>query len=92
MVEVVSADGGLNRIRLAFIGEFARMNADNDEFFVVFVLQGFQFGQEVKAVDTAISPEIVEDDLPLQSRNGQRLPDVKPDGVVGEFRSVNTPF
>jgi len=52
---------------LTYIHEFARRNSDNDGFFVVFMLPGFQFGQDRKAVDTAISPEFEEDDLPLQS-------------------------
>ena len=76
VVHLVPLDGGGERVRVGLVHELRRVHADDHQHVAVLLLQLAQLVQDVQAVDAAERPEVEDDDLAAQVRQGQRRPPV----------------
>ncbi len=78
MCDVLAQDGLPNVGRLALIGELWRVNTNDNDLCRIPLLNRPQRGQNVQAVDSAIRPEIEDDQATAQVSERHRSTDVKP--------------
>ena len=89
MAHAVTQDGFADVGRPGFVGEFMAVDTDHDDRLPLEVfLDPLQAGQEVQAVDAAVSPEIENDDAALEVVLKTQWPvGVPPGQTLGELRS-----
>ncbi len=68
MLDLVTQNDAANVLGLLFIREFCRMHADDYQLVWVLALEPLQIGDDVHAVDAAVSPEVEQHDFALQRR------------------------
>jgi hypothetical protein len=72
--------------------ELGGVDADDHQRVGVLALQSLQVGQDVHAVDAAVSPEIEQHDLAAQFAQAERAVGVEPLQAFGEVGSVDCAF
>jgi hypothetical protein len=78
MDDAIAGDRRREIGRRALGGEFRRVDSDDDDLLGKGLLDPPQGGQDVHAVDAAEGPEIEDDELAAQRRQGERRVDVEP--------------
>jgi hypothetical protein len=84
-----------DRLRVLLGLELGRVDADHDQLVGPLFFEPGQVGHDVDAVDAAVSPEVEEDDLPLEVLERERLAGIEPrqpglelGGLVAVLRQV----
>ena len=79
MAHLVAVDGGRERDRVGLVDELGRVHPDDDDLVAVRLLELAQLVEDVQAVDAAEGPEVEDDDLAAQVREGDvDAPGVEP--------------
>ena len=63
MLDLVAQDDAPDVFRLLFVLKLCGVNADHDQFIRVFRFELLQIGNDVDAVDAAVSPEVEQNDF-----------------------------
>ena len=85
VVDLIAADGGLDRRGLALVQELRRVDTHRDQEVGEFLLHRPQLVQDVQAVDATAGPEVEQDDASAQLGEGDSAATgVEPD-IADEF-------
>ncbi|MCG3159745.1 MAG: hypothetical protein JMDDDDMK_00762 [Acidobacteria bacterium] len=89
MLDLVAQDRLPNLLRALFVEELRRMHADDHKLIRIFRFELLQVGDDVHAVDAAVSPEIEQHDFSAQIAQADRLFSVEPFGSRREIGRVD---
>ena len=87
--DLVAAYGPVQVLVLLFVGKLGRVHSNHDQRLGKLFFQRLQLREDVMAVNSAVGPEINEDDLPSQLPQGQRPIRVEPGPSFRKFRGVH---
>ena len=85
MADFVAQDGLADAFGVLLVFELGRVDADDDQFVGILLLQLGQVGQNVHAVDAAQRPEIEQDDLAAEVLQTERAGRVEPGDAALQF-------
>jgi hypothetical protein len=92
VLHAVAQDDAADVLRLLLVLELRGVDADDDELVGVFLFQPLEVGDDVDAVDAAVSPEVQEHDLAAQGGERERTLRVQPAAVARQLRRAHAPL
>jgi hypothetical protein len=90
--EAVAEDDAAYVLGLLFVLELGRVDADDDELARVLLFEPLEVGDDVHAVDAAVSPEVEQHDLAAQARNRERPVGVEPAAPALKLGRAHAPL
>ena len=73
VLDLVAQDDAADVLGLFLVVELGGMHADDDELIGILRFEPFEVGDDVDAVDAAVSPEVEQDDFAAQGGERKRL-------------------
>jgi hypothetical protein len=89
MLDLVAQDDASDVFSVFFVFELGGMDANHHQLVRVLRFELLEIGNDVDAVDAAISPEIQQNDLALECRDRQRFVRIQPATATLDLRRAH---
>src|SRR6476661_3400027 len=89
MLDLITQDDAANVFRVLFVFKFCGVNTDNNKLVCILVFESFEIGNDMNAVDAAISPEVEQHNFAFQRCERERLISIEPTASADYFRSAH---
>jgi hypothetical protein len=90
MLKFVAQNDAPDVFSFLFIFELCGVDTDHHELIRILRFKSLEIGNDVHAVNAAVSPEVEQNNFPLQCCEGQWAIGIQPTAAAGKLRRANS--